>query len=256
LKEPQANISYSIKGAGKPLLFLHGFLENSKMWNGIIPHFVNHDFLCISVDLPCHGNSRFDADKCSMNHMAAQVDELLQNLEILEEITVIGHSMGGYVALELNRLRSCEVILLHSNFWADGSLKKTERDRVIEVVNKNKALFIKEAIPNLFAAANKEKCLADIQALVNEAIEIPENEIQAATAGMRDREAFYKLNDDSTLHIIHGEFDPIISTDKMKEEIVNFKGKHELILLKGVGHMSIWENESLLNKRLMSIISQ
>ncbi|OIQ37794.1 MAG: hypothetical protein BM555_00220 [Crocinitomix sp. MedPE-SWsnd] len=226
------------------------------MWEGLVPKFVKEGFQCIFIDLPCHGNSRFEGENCSMKHMALQVNLLINELNIQDEITVVGHSMGGYVALELNGLRPCEVILLHSNFWADGDQKKTERNRVIDIVEKNKALFIKEAIPNLFAPFNKEKCHNDIRLLVNGAIENPVNEIQAATAGMRDRDAFYKLNNDSTLHIIHGEFDPIISTAKMNEELANFKGQHELIVLKGVGHMSIWENESLLIKRLMSIISQ
>ena len=248
-------LNYKIKGAGKPLLFLHGFLENHKMWDKVIDDFSNDEYTCLVIDLPCHGESRFKGHKCSMKSMANAIDALLISLKIKVEF-YIGHSMGGYVALELNTLRSAHIILLHSNFWADSKAKRQDRNRVIEIVSQNKDLFIKEAIPNLFAEENKINCEENIQEIISGAIELPINEIQAATAGMRDRSAFYQFEETQRLSIIQGEKDPIIPMQKMIEEVTLLNIRHELIELKDVGHMSIWEAQGLLIKSLKSIISQ
>lgn len=255
MKDTELNIAYEIEGEGQPLLFLHGFLENKEIWKDIIPNFLVDGFRCITIDLPCHGMSRFHNDKCSMKFMATQVHELLNKLNIKEKITVIGHSMGGYVGLELNLLRSAKIVLLHSNFWADSASKREDRDRVIEIVKHGKTKFIQEAIPNLFSQSNKTKCDEIIKAIISSSCQIPTNEIQAATAGMRDRRGFYDLSRHE-LCMIHGSEDPIISTKILHAELKKLKYKIELVTLPEVGHMSIWEDEAALIKAIKSLIIQ
>jgi len=65
-----STLHYKISGSGKPVLFLHGFLEDHSIWDEIYPVFVDAGFRIILVDLPCHGLSRFDGDNCSMSQMA------------------------------------------------------------------------------------------------------------------------------------------------------------------------------------------
>jgi len=66
-------IHYKIKGKGRPLLFLHGFLENKEMWENILPSFSDSEYQLITVDLPCHGKSRYQNENCSMKEMAEGV---------------------------------------------------------------------------------------------------------------------------------------------------------------------------------------
>ena len=253
MKENHLNIYYEIKGEGKPLLFLHGFLEDHAMWESIYTNFLVEGFQCILVDLPCHGNSRFEGDECSMGFMAEEVHQLLDFLKINEPILVVGHSMGGYVGLELSQLRPTQLVLLHSNFWADSDSKKLDRNRVIKIVEQGKKKFIQEAIPNLFAPENRENCAAIINQLIEKASTIPYKEIQAATAGMRDRSAF-KNTEKSSFAMIHGELDPIISTKMVKEELSQLANKPQLINLQNVGHMSIWEDHPSLIKALKTLL--
>ena len=187
----------------KSLVFLHGFLEDHSIWKDIIPEFILQGYGCLVVDLPCHGASRFKGKICTMSYMAEIVNVLIAELK-LSPAKAIGHSMGGYVALELNALRSVEPILLHSNFWADSDQKNNDRNRVIAVVKTNKELFINEAIPGLFANTTKERHTEVIAQLKEKAKAIPAHEICAATAGMRDRRAFYEKTDNTRISIIHG----------------------------------------------------
>ena len=249
----QQEVYYTVQGEGKPLLFLHGFLEDHKMWELIYPHFVKEGYQCIMVDLPCHGKSRFYDTNCSMQFMAQVVDALLLELEIIEP-TIIGHSMGGYVALELNALRTSNIILLHSNFWTDSKQKKIDRNRVVQVVENNKSLFIGEAIPGLFAPNNRDKCKAIIEQLIEGATQLSNEEIIAATVGMRDRNPNYNLAENTQLSIIQGEFDPIIPKTKMLKEIDKLNLDPNYIELAEISHMSIWEDTKSLIKVLKSQI--
>ncbi|UKN00429.1 alpha/beta hydrolase [Paracrocinitomix mangrovi] len=236
---------YNISGQGKPLVFLHGFLEDASIWDGLKPHFEQAGYCVITFDLPCHGKSRFNGKNCSMTEMADEVFNVLLKFKFFNPV-VIGHSMGGYVALELLRNMACHVILLHSNFWEDPLEKKKDRNRVIELVKTKSAHFITEAIPALFAEPNKEKCSETIQSLIEKAKKIPPDEIAAATAGMRDRKPAYKLVDRGSVYIIQGDSDPIIPISLMESELSKIAHQPSVITIPNCGHMGMWENQSEL----------
>lgn len=233
-------VNYWVSGQGDPLVFLHGFLEDSSMWDEIIKAFPNHKLL--TIDLPCHGQSRFNGDECSMDFMAQCVDLILTH-EKINEPHVFGHSMGGYVGLELTKWRPLKkVVLVHSNFWSDSDLKKKERDQVIQIVQKKKAVFISQSIPHLFYKKNKEKCQENINWLVAKACELPTEEIIAATRGLRDREENYDAMEVFPVEMIHGDNDPIIPNSRLMDELAKLKRQVKVYEMPETGHMSIWEN--------------
>ena len=86
-----------------------------------------------------------------MMEMAASVWELLEALAI-DTIQVVGHSMGGYVSIELAELKPdkvTQVCLFHSHCAADSATKKLNRDRTVKVFEQNAKRCIKEVIPSL-----------------------------------------------------------------------------------------------------------
>ncbi len=112
-------------GSGPVLVFIHGFLESSTMWDVLPLKLINHR--CVFIDLPGHGKSALEntPEDPSICWMADQVISTLEELGI-NSFSIVGHSMGGYVALEVKRLiPGCrKVVLLNSNFWDDGEQKK------------------------------------------------------------------------------------------------------------------------------------
>lgn len=249
----ELKLFYRVSGIGNPVVFLHGFLEDHTMWEGIFPAIENSGFQIIRVDLPCHGQTRFKGDICEMSSMARLMVAFLAELKVKNPF-VIGHSMGGYVGLEMAKIMNLKLVLLHSNFWADSPDKQEDRNRVAAVVAKNKARLIQEAIPNLFAEQNREKCRDQISELIARAKKIPSKEIIAATKGMRDRLSNELILKTTEVSIIQGEHDPIINTQDLLEKSATYLSFDNVIVLKNTGHMSIWEQPEMLINCLKSIL--
>jgi pimeloyl-ACP methyl ester carboxylesterase len=86
-----------IEGIGKPLLILHGFLGMSDNWKTLSSHYASEGFQVHLLDLRNHGRS-FHSDDFSYDFMVQDVFEYCQS-NALKKIDIIGHSMGGKVAM-------------------------------------------------------------------------------------------------------------------------------------------------------------
>jgi pimeloyl-ACP methyl ester carboxylesterase len=91
-------LSYTSRGEGRPLVVLHGLFGSGKNWQSHTRQFADR-FEVINVDLRNHGQS-FHADEMNYPAMAADVAQLLQGLG-LRDCYILGHSMGGKVAMTL-----------------------------------------------------------------------------------------------------------------------------------------------------------
>lgn len=247
-------LHYRVSGNGNPVFFLHGFLENHEMWDDIVPHFdaISENYV---FDLPCHGNSRFNGTICTMAEIARSIHLFCLAYQISNPI-IIGHSMGGYIGLELRKLMPLKLVLLHSNFWEDPPAKKKDRNRVVDIVQENKSLLIREAIPHLFAPENRLKCQETIHTLIERAMEIPKEEICASTLGMRDRADHSNANNLNDVILIHGTKDPIIPTSLLEEKLEILPLKPAVHYMENCGHMSIWENPKGLIKLIKLTVFQ
>ena len=126
-----ALLHYNVVGQGPVLVLLHGFLCSSLMWKKVMP-FLKKDHRLILIDLPGHGRSN-GINANTIEKMADMALNTITDLGI-KDFSILGHSMGGYVAMEMaykdvDRIQ--KLILLNSTPFADSKEKKMNRDRAI-----------------------------------------------------------------------------------------------------------------------------
>lgn len=212
-------LSYSIKGKGPAWIFLHGFLESSTMWD-YLP-LDNLPIQQIRIDLPGHGDSTSLLDFPSIQVIAKEVERIIQHLALMQ-FTIIGHSMGAYVGLELSKMKGFgHLVLLNSNCWSDSEQKKQDRLRVANFVHQAKAHFIREAIPNLFSNPQEQDQV--IEALIKEANGMTPEAIAFATLAMRERADFTEFvkTHPEKFTFIHGKLDRLVSVEELQQKVPN-----------------------------------
>ena len=134
------------------------------MWNAFIPE-LSKKHRIITIDLLGHGETECLGYVHSMEDQADMVHAVLHELKIRKTV-LIGHSLGGYVALAFAELYPDYVkglFLLNSTSRADSDERKTNRDRAIKAVKQNYTNFVRLSIANLFSEDNREKLETEIE---------------------------------------------------------------------------------------------
>jgi pimeloyl-ACP methyl ester carboxylesterase len=90
--------SYVRAGRGPLLLLLHGLGDDHRTWLPVLPGLSRH-FTVIAPDLPGHGRSAKPRTDYSIAGYANGLRDLLSVLGV-DKVTVVGHSLGGGVALQ------------------------------------------------------------------------------------------------------------------------------------------------------------
>jgi pimeloyl-ACP methyl ester carboxylesterase len=92
---PAGRIRYREAGQGKPVVFVHGFLVDGRLWDGVVDR-LSDRYRCIAPDWPIGAQQiamKPDAD-LSPPGIAAIVDSFLAALE-LDDVTIVGNDSGG-----------------------------------------------------------------------------------------------------------------------------------------------------------------
>ena len=224
------------------------------MWNPLIKVLAKKNRV-IAIDLLGHGKTNSLGEVHSMEDMAAAVKAVLDFLKI-ERSIIIGHSMGGYVALAFAEIYTEEVLglcLANSTALPDNIEKQQNRDRAIRAINLNHNLFINLSIPNLFRPKNRKIFNKEILKLKSDAFQMAIQGITAALEGMKirqDRVQLFRTLPIKKLLII-GKKDPVLDYNSLIEQT-----KHSTIEMAELpdGHMSYIENKKDFTYFIMHFI--
>ncbi|HWJ43383.1 MAG TPA: alpha/beta hydrolase [Solirubrobacterales bacterium] len=95
---PQGTIRYREAGAGKPVVFVHGYLVDHRLWDGVVDR-LSDRYRCVAPDWPLAAHQvpmNRDAD-LSPTGIARLIADFLAKLE-LDDVTVVGNDSGGAIS--------------------------------------------------------------------------------------------------------------------------------------------------------------
>ncbi len=232
------NVAYVRRGAGKPLVLIHGFPLDHTLWNETASLLVN-DFDLILPDLRGFGESATVESPYGMSDMADDLAGLLDHLEI-EKTSIAGHSMGGYVALAFAQKfqqRISGLGLVSSQAAADAPEGREKRYQTAQDVGERGVGVVADAMTAKLSAD------ADVQAFVRRMMERQKpSAVIGALKAMAER-------DDSTpllstfelpLVLLHGDADALIPVGRARD-IKSILPTARLVELHGAGHLPMIE---------------
>lgn len=183
------SVAYQIQGIKTevPLVLLHGFCEDHTVWDNLLPNLQASGLLC--VDIPGFGGSELP-ERPEMTFYASAIQAVL-DAENIPVCILVGHSMGGYIALEFAARwpeRLAGLGLFHSHPYEDNEERKQARRRGIETLKAGKRdLYVAQLFPNLFSSQFIEQGPEIIQQLINTGKQQSPEGIASALQAMLDR---------------------------------------------------------------------
>jgi pimeloyl-ACP methyl ester carboxylesterase len=164
-----SNLMYRKAGNGPFVLLLHGFGEDGTIFDSILDELKQHAALLIP-DLPGSGKSDLlKASPLTIDSLAHAMKAILDQ-EQVSSCIILGHSMGGYIALAMAELYPQLLRgmgLIHSTAYADSVERIQKREQAIAFINsKGVDAFLRLSLPGLFAQQFRENHPEMIQALV------------------------------------------------------------------------------------------
>ncbi len=246
------------------IVLLHGFPLTHRMWDRQISRFATTHRV-IAVDLRGFGESRRDVStteaKLTMAELGRDVISLCDSLQLTQEVTVCGLSMGGYVAFWLLKHfpgRFERAILCNTKAANDTPEGVANRLRIAEKVLEVGSRFQAEVmLPKLFAHATKT-AQPELIANVEEAIlKTPAATIAAAQRGMAERDdARLWLSEITQPVLVVAGTEDVISPEAEMREFSAQIPKAEFVVIDGAGHLSPMEQPDKFNEVVMRFLAK
>lgn len=252
------SVFYRVTGTGEPVVLIHGFGEDSRIWDTMIPH-LEKDYQLIIPDIVGSGRSKGNTDGTSMETIAGDINTILEN-EKIQSCHMIGHSMGGYVTLAFaekypEKLKGLG--LFHSTVYADSEEKKSARQKNIEFIQKHgSAKFLEQATPNLFAERTKTERPELIREMIERYSNFSSSSLVAYTAAMMNRPDRSEVlrNFPKPVLLIIGEFDTAIPIEQSLKmcRIADFA---YIYIAAHSGHLGMLEEPEFCLKSMQDFLS-
>ena len=256
-----STISYNIEGKGKTVVLIHGYGENSKIFDAQINYLKNHCQVIVP-DLPGSGNSTFSnvVHTVTVQDYAQCIEALLLH-EKIATCTLLGHSMGGYITLAFAKAFPQYLTsfgLLHSTAFADSEEKKQNRLRSIEIIEQYGGYaFFKTTIPNLFGTKFKATSNEVVENLIEASKQFTKEALRQYTIAMMNRPDATDVLKDQQLPVLF-----ILGTEDIAAPLNDVLQQTYLPqcsyihVLKEVGHMGMLEATKEMNEYLLEFISK
>ena len=256
-KTSGAAMSYRELGEGDPLVLLHAFPLNGRMFESQMRVF-SGSHRVVAPDYPGFGRSPRTPAQPDVHYYAEGVRGLLDRLH-LERVILGGVSMGGYVAFECMRLfpeRICALVLANTRAEPDSEeMREIRNETALRVAQEGVGVLEELQIERLLSTDtlhNDEEVVEEVQAMI---LENSPDGVVAALGAMRDRPDSTPLLGKigvPTL-VVGGEEDLISSPEVMGAMAAKIPGAHHVTIPR-TGHLPNLEAPEKFNAVLSDFL--
>jgi pimeloyl-ACP methyl ester carboxylesterase len=252
------SLHYEEKGEGMPLVLLHGFPLDHRIWQPQLAA-VSTAARVLAPDLPGFGSSPpLAADPPTMDAYARAVLAWADGLG-LRHFILAGHSMGGYVALAAARLaadRLAGLVLVASRAGADSAAARENRSKLAAAIREHGAQAAVDAmLPKLLAPGAGDRP-APVHDLVRAMmLDQPPAGLVPALQAMAARPDSTPALEDLTMPflILHGAADTTIPPSEA-EAMVEAAANALYVSIPAAGHLPMLEQPTAVNAALRDFL--
>lgn len=239
------------------VVLLHGYLESMYVWEDFVP-LLYKSVRVVTLDIPGHGISKVEGECHSMEFLADTLKGMLDELGI-ERCTLVGHSMGGYVALafcEKYPERLDGVVLLSSTPNADSDEKRANREREITLVKSGKKDLLANTAPQAGFAADNRRAMQSYIEDLTEMIYLADDEgVVALLNGMigrKDQNDMLRKSAVRQLFILGKKDEYIVPA--VADAMVEAHPQAKVVWLENSGHMGFIEEPAKCAEALLEFV--
>ncbi|MBN8704317.1 MAG: alpha/beta hydrolase [Bacteroidetes bacterium] len=250
-------LSILIRGKGIPVVLIHGFPLSSQIWQN--QESLSTQYTLITPELPGMGETPYE-EPFSIESLADGLADALKS-NGFERAIILGHSMGGYIALAFASKWPSMVAglgLVASHPYADSSEAKSGRRQMIERIHKEKSFFVADVMtPKLFAPDTikyNSKLVESVKVIMRQAKDQAVINCQEAMSARQDR-SFNLVKIKVPVGLFYGKYDASIN-EQMQREIAAMNPNSSLTVLDNAGHMPMMEQPEAFNSALEHFLSQ
>ncbi|TAE12371.1 MAG: alpha/beta hydrolase [Bacteroidetes bacterium] len=256
----QYSVEFFLQGNGPlPVVLVHGFGEDETVFASLKSTLDESKYTVLSYHLPGVGGSSHNPSLATIASQAQLLRHLLAEVGMPKAV-VLGHSLGGYIALAFAQLFPEMLLglgLIHSTSFADAEEKILIRTKGIQLMeNFGGAAFVGTTLPNLFAPEHKVLHKQTIEKMEQAAQAFSTEALQLQYLAMRERP--------DTSHILASLHVPVLIVAGVYDVAVPYQ--HSLAqaklpnicyftLLQNVGHMSMIEAPEKLQQSVCHYLS-
>lgn len=232
-------LAYRRLGKGTPMVLLHGYPLDHHLWDEVVP-LLTDTFDLIIPDLRGFGGSSTVDSFYTMEDFAGDIAALLDHLDI-QKAAIVGHSMGGYIALAFARVYPARVTglgLVASQVLADAPDRKEGRYKsAAEVADKGIGSVVAAMTTKLTPDARLQEYAKQSMEQQQPAAYI--GALKAIAERVDSTPLLASLN--VPVVLVHGDADALIPIDRAREVKAALPNAH-LVELSGAGHMPMMES--------------
>jgi pimeloyl-ACP methyl ester carboxylesterase len=246
-------------GAGTPLVLLHAFPLDGRMWAPQVEALAG-TYQVIVPDLRGFGAARDQAvEEAGMDLLADDLRRLLDDRE-LDRVVLGGLSLGGYVALAFMRRHADRVsglALLDTKATADGDQAREDRLKMADRALAEGTGFVPEVmLPKLLGQTSREHRPEVVEKVATLIREQPPQAIAGAQRGMAARAATTDVLATIAVPtlVITGEEDAVTGPEVGRELAAGIPGAR-FLLVEEAGHLSNLEQPEIVNEALLDFLA-